>query len=672
MKNFPILARVGGDSRCLVEYMEKGSAVFFLLAIVHSDRVLPTRHSRGTFFCLGTVSGSLLKRQRNETLQVAPLPTIVDSISAPSFNFTDPYALYPIPTPVQTPYDQYTRLLGDSLLFYEMQRSGKLVNNRIPWRHDSGLADGADNRVDLVGGYYDAGDYVKATFPLSFTLNLINWGALEYFQGYVLADQAGNLKDMVKWGTDWLIKAHNANNSLYVQVGDGWIDNNYWGPDTNIPSPRRSFRVDPLHPGTDVAAETAAAFASSSLLFRRHFSSPDYAALLLQHSKELFQFAMTPPLRRYSQDRHFLYSSSGFGDELLWSALWMYRATRNETYFELAREFLDTYGLGDAVLPVDWDSKHGAAYVLGAALSSGLDGLPVLADAPQWRALAESYLDRLVDGVFGTRTPDGLFWFDGSSENNSLPVSQATSLLCFLYSSTTLRAHPLGKISNSTVAIKAAKYEEFATKQLEYLLGNNSAGRVYVVGEHPSSPKNPHHAGAHGGTHIHDLMNPALTTNVLLGAVVAGPDRMDSFIDDRRIWTQTEPALDYNAPFQCNVARQVLYATKPPRFIRQPVEPPSLQPTSGWRNEYLCAILIPLLVGLPAMGAFLWWWQRRRRERTGKHEGEFRMGEVNGEMRIPKEELVGGSPGPSACSTQNDEGSGMESTLVEDGDRVVS
>jgi hypothetical protein len=34
---------------------------------------------------------------------------------------------------------------------------------------------------------------------------------------------------MLKWGTDWIIQAHPDANTFYVQVGDGSIDNNYWG-----------------------------------------------------------------------------------------------------------------------------------------------------------------------------------------------------------------------------------------------------------------------------------------------------------------------------------------------------------------------------------------------------------------------------------------------------------
>jgi len=48
----------------------------------------------------------------------------------------------------------YNQALSKSILFYEAQRTGKLVNNRIPWRGDSFLTD-SDNGFDLSGGYFD-------------------------------------------------------------------------------------------------------------------------------------------------------------------------------------------------------------------------------------------------------------------------------------------------------------------------------------------------------------------------------------------------------------------------------------------------------------------------------------------------------------------------------------
>ena len=72
----------------------------------------------------------------------------------------------------------YGEALQKSLLFYEAQRSGALPDdNRIAWRGDSALSDGADVGVDLGGGYYDAGDHVKFGFPMAGSLTLLSWGS---------------------------------------------------------------------------------------------------------------------------------------------------------------------------------------------------------------------------------------------------------------------------------------------------------------------------------------------------------------------------------------------------------------------------------------------------------------------------------------------------------------
>ncbi|KAJ8476761.1 hypothetical protein OPV22_020488 [Ensete ventricosum] len=67
--------------------------------------------------------------------------------------------------------------LTKSLLFFEAHRSRQLPpGQRVAWRGDSALDDGKDNRVDLTGGYYDAGDNVKFGFPIAYVITLLAWG----------------------------------------------------------------------------------------------------------------------------------------------------------------------------------------------------------------------------------------------------------------------------------------------------------------------------------------------------------------------------------------------------------------------------------------------------------------------------------------------------------------
>lgn len=72
-------------------------------------------------------------------------------------------------------------------------------------------------QVDLVGGYYDAGDNVKFGFPMAFTTTMLSWSVVE-FGGLMKADLQ-HAKDAIRWATDYLLKATAHPDTIYVQVG---------------------------------------------------------------------------------------------------------------------------------------------------------------------------------------------------------------------------------------------------------------------------------------------------------------------------------------------------------------------------------------------------------------------------------------------------------------------
>ena len=72
--------------------------------------------------------------------------------------------------------------------------------------------------MDLVGGYYDAGDNVKFGLPMAFTITMMSWSIIEYGKQLGSSGELGNTMDAVKWGTDYLIKAHPQPYVLYGEV----------------------------------------------------------------------------------------------------------------------------------------------------------------------------------------------------------------------------------------------------------------------------------------------------------------------------------------------------------------------------------------------------------------------------------------------------------------------
>lgn len=73
-------------------------------------------------------------------------------------------------------------------------------------------------QVDLVGGYYDAGDHVKFGFPMAYAVTMLSWGVLEFEKEMVAANSLNRALDAIRWGTNYFIKAHTEPNTLWVQV----------------------------------------------------------------------------------------------------------------------------------------------------------------------------------------------------------------------------------------------------------------------------------------------------------------------------------------------------------------------------------------------------------------------------------------------------------------------
>ncbi|WRT65801.1 uncharacterized protein IL334_002750 [Kwoniella shivajii] len=561
----------------------------------------------------------------------------------PSPTYSPPTASAGLVASTSTPNTQWSNVLGNSLYFYDAQRSGKLdqgtYGNRVEWRNDSALNDGSDWNLDLSGGWYDAGDYIKATFPLSFTLTALAWGALTHGEGYDQAQQTAYLDGTLRWGYDWLIRAHPSDDVLFVQVGSGDVDNSYWGGDENIPTPRPGYPINSSHPGTDAWSSTAAAFALGSMLYSPSISynvtstsspptSPSlsnstYSSLLLSHAKTLYATAnnTSPRSTYYSSlgESVAAYASSNWQDDLTLSALSLAVATNDSTYYADAYNYYVTYALSGLKEVWNWDSVIPAIYVLfaetaitrpqlakGAGLDTNLTG---------WRTETENYFDSIIDGTFKRSylTKGGLLYVDGDSDEASLNPAMAIAMLMFKYA-------PIASSQQKT-----EEYNDFAQSQLSYMLGNNPMNAVYLVGSHPNSPQNPHSAPASGGTNIKAIRtSPATEAHVIYGAMVGGPLSDDKFWDWRDDWAQTEVALDYNAMIPTLAAMQLLNETSDPHYVSIQAGTysiPSGQPcdaalpcegSGGLSKGAKAGIAIGVILGVLLIVAAIWWWKREK------------------------------------------------------------
>ncbi|KAK4274534.1 hypothetical protein QN277_017739 [Acacia crassicarpa] len=440
----------------------------------------------------------------------------------------------------------YKEALTKSLIFLEAQRSGKLPpNNRVPWRGDSALDDGKLANVDLSGGYYDAGDNVKYGLPLAFTVTTLSWAAVYFKDEIHAANELNHVRDAIKWGTDYLLKCSSRRNRLYVQVGDPDEDHHCWVRPEKMKTKRTVLHIGDGTPGTEIAAETAAAFASSSIVFRSVDRA--YARRLLNKAKLMFKMAKSQK-GTYDGECPFYCSFSGYNDELLWAATWLFIATKKPVYLKYVQE----EAISAYVNEFSWDLKYAGAQVLLTRLL--YEGVPKL---ETFKYQADSFICSVhPESPYNQikLTPGGVIHLrDGA--NTQYVTGTA---MIFIFYGDILEEHKQ-TVTCGTKKFTSADLFSFAKSQMDYILGTNPERRSIMVGFGNNPPKQAHHRGASVPMSSANeevscpesfakwLQRDGPNPNELTGAILGGPDKNDHFDDKRTDSSATEPCTYVNS-----------------------------------------------------------------------------------------------------------------------------
>lgn len=99
------------------------------------------------------------------------------------------------------------------MLFFVVVAGYYPRNSPVKFRGDSGLNDGNSAKTNLIGGYYDSGNNIKFTFTTAYTITLLSWSAVEYQNKYADIGELDHVRDIIRWGTDYLLKVFITPNS---------------------------------------------------------------------------------------------------------------------------------------------------------------------------------------------------------------------------------------------------------------------------------------------------------------------------------------------------------------------------------------------------------------------------------------------------------------------------
>jgi hypothetical protein len=392
--------------------------------------------------------------------------------------------------------------------------------------HDATVKGGPydGRRLDLVGGWMDAGDMIHFAQTTSF--------AAAVLQAAARVDSAhrARLNAAAGVGIRWLRKAHPRPNLFIAQVGDqrdhelGFRDP---ADDDDSGIPGIAFRK--AYPGIsgggiggDIAGKAATALALS---YDRSGRAADLAQAKQWYATGKAAARPTPRLPGG------FYQDSLWKDSMAAGAAALYRSTGNRPHLTDALRYLHSAQSDpDGTLGVvDSFASFAAADLCGAlgapALGSADDQRFACGRLREFGAIA---VEQARDNAFGM---PGFFSWGTTAQNGA--------------------SGALAGLAGCAAGLPGGR--GVAAGARDYLLGRNPFGRSFVVGYGPGAPRNPHHWAS--------VFGPALPR----GAVVGGPAPLDQIRDqgfrvdgpfdsrfaayeDRRAdYVTSEPALDYAA-----------------------------------------------------------------------------------------------------------------------------
>lgn len=432
----------------------------------------------------------------------------------------------------------YAEALQLALYFYDANKCGTgIENGALTWRGDchtydehisldtshtnlpqefidkykSILDPDGDMKIDVSGGFHDAGDHIKCAQTAGFSLSTLNWGIYEFKEAYEKTGNTNHAVAIIKRFCDYIIKCSyvDANGEIIAfcyQVGDD-TDHNYWeAPEVqNINRP--AFFAYSGNCGTEQAMQCAAGLASSAVVLKDIDSQ--YASKCLEYAEALYNFGMKYKGSTPNHNGYFYASTNGYDDDIAWANVWMYIATQKSQYIEAAKQA----NINDGWIHC-WDKVWGGYTALMADVTK---------DA-KYISLLEQNINNLANS---NKTQNGFIvigdW--GTARNNT-----AWQMYALTYSKAT----------------GDNKYIDEVEKQMQYILGNNPMNRSYLIGYSSNYAKNPHHRASSGLSYSNMQSEHA---HVLYGALVGGPDKNDYHVDSTNDYKYNEVALDYNAPF---------------------------------------------------------------------------------------------------------------------------
>lgn len=362
----------------------------------------------------------------------------------------------------------YSDLLDDSIRMLYLQRCGEAVTDSEfshPACH-TGMATiyGTNDKIDVSGGWHDAGDYGRYIVPAAKTIADLLYAYEanpEIFSDNIGTPQSGNgtpdILDEARYELEWMMKMQRDDGAVYHKVT---CENfpGYVSPESET----APLIVTPI--STTATADFCASMALAYEFYKD--IDADFANNCLERAERAWSFLEANPNLIFKNPEDITtgdYGDKSDRDERYWAAAQLYRATGNSKYETAlnnmtALKGLDWSTVGDygnlAILTAENISKDSAIYKNAkSAIVSQADSFAKISSNSPYGVAITTY-----------------------NWGSNMTVANAGIILGAAY-----------KVTGDS------SYLDAANAQLNYLLGTNPVGECFFTGYGTVSPENPHH-----------------------------------------------------------------------------------------------------------------------------------------------------------------------------------
>jgi endoglucanase len=386
---------------------------------------------------------------------------------------------------------------------------------------------GTSTKIDVSGGWHDAGDYGRYVVPGAKTVaDLI----LAYQENpSAFSDAAGipesgngipDILDEIKYELDWLLKMQDSSSGgVYHKVSCA----NF--PGMVMPETETDELI--VSPISDAAtADFAAVMAMSSSVFKKY--SDDYSGILLEASKKAWAYVdAKSTLTGFTNPNGIVtgeYGDTNVYDEVFWAAAELFKATGDSTYNDYIKQNYssDMKSLGWAAV---------GSYGVYAYLTT--DSTKV--DKTLFSSMKNDMLSYANKLVSASKTDGYMISLTEYPWGSNMTVANNAMLMILA-----------DKISPNE------EYIQYATEHFNYIFGANPMSYCYVTGFGSLSPEHTHHRPSEAvGSTMPGMLVGGPNQNLedpYAQSVLAGEPPAKCYADNSQSYSCNEITIYWNSP----------------------------------------------------------------------------------------------------------------------------